>query len=602
VKRSWAIFVIVAATALSYAPAVNDGFVWDDTALILRDPLIRSWRLVPEGFNHFLFVDATASDFYRPIQRLTYTLEYAAFAFRPLAYHVTNVILHAAAAVAFFFLAEELLGLFGLGTRERRWASAIASVVWAVHPVQSAAVVYISGRADPLSALFGFLGCYLLLRSGTAEKRSRAIWLTVLSAAALLLAALSKESGLIFCIIALALSIWTRGIKAATKTLVPVLFVVAVYLSLRLPAEHTAPPKLSRAPALATRPITVARAMAEYAGLILLPVNLHMDREVNAQPKESVEASFDAFAWRELQTLLGILIIGGLIYWAVVARKREPATFRFLVLAALAYLPVSGIVPLNASVAEHWIYLPTAFLFVAAAVQLQALGREHAFPLRVSRGLTIILGCWMIFLAGRTALRTRDWKDQRTFLEETIADGGDSARMWINLAGLELSEGHLDRAKSALGKALQKEPDQPLAVLNLAVVALRQKDFKTARSLATRASNMPWVKAQAYELLAVIDFQQNGTANPLRLRLASRTGPSNWEIEKRYVRLMDELGGTDSAINELQTTLRTEWYRAESWDLLEQLLRKRGKMTEASWANEEAFAYDVHLDQHRVRL
>ena len=79
-KKYLAILLIIAGVFASYAPALRDGFVWDDTALILRDPLIRSWRLIPEGFNHFLFVDATASDFYRPLQRLTYTLDYAAFA------------------------------------------------------------------------------------------------------------------------------------------------------------------------------------------------------------------------------------------------------------------------------------------------------------------------------------------------------------------------------------------------------------------------------------------------------------------------------------------------------------------------------------------
>ncbi len=66
--------VIAAAILAAYAPAVRDGFVWDDVALLLRDPLIRSPRLIPEGFQHFLFTDATASDFYRPLQRLTYTL------------------------------------------------------------------------------------------------------------------------------------------------------------------------------------------------------------------------------------------------------------------------------------------------------------------------------------------------------------------------------------------------------------------------------------------------------------------------------------------------------------------------------------------------
>jgi hypothetical protein len=62
----------------------------------LRDPLIRSWRLIPEGFHHFLFVDATPSNFYRPLQRLAYTLEYWTFAFRPGPYHFTNILLHAA--------------------------------------------------------------------------------------------------------------------------------------------------------------------------------------------------------------------------------------------------------------------------------------------------------------------------------------------------------------------------------------------------------------------------------------------------------------------------------------------------------------------------
>src|SRR3954467_8518433 len=53
-QRFFCVLLILLAIAASYAPAVRDGFVWDDTALILRDPLIRSWRLIPEGFNHYL--------------------------------------------------------------------------------------------------------------------------------------------------------------------------------------------------------------------------------------------------------------------------------------------------------------------------------------------------------------------------------------------------------------------------------------------------------------------------------------------------------------------------------------------------------------------
>jgi len=84
----------------------------------------------------------------------------------------------------------------------------------------------------------------------------------------------------------------------------------------------------------------------------------------------------------------------------------------------------------------------------------------------------------------------------------------------------------------------------------------------------------------------------------LRLRLAARTGTPNWAIEKRYVRLIDETGATGTAIRELQTCLKTEWYRAESWQLLGLLLAKIGHEQEATIARAQAAAYDVHLAEH----
>src|SRR5882757_2005489 len=103
----------------AHAPALRATFVWDDTALVLRDPLIRSWRLIPEGFQHFLFVDATPSNFFRPVQRVTYTLEYWAFGFRPLPYHATNILLHLGAAIALLCFSLALLELYGFAEKSR---------------------------------------------------------------------------------------------------------------------------------------------------------------------------------------------------------------------------------------------------------------------------------------------------------------------------------------------------------------------------------------------------------------------------------------------------------------------------------------------------
>ena len=133
-QRVGAILVIIVAAFLVYWPAQRNGFVWDDTALVQRDPLIRSWRLIPEGFRHFLFLDATASNFYRPLQRLSFTLDYALWDRTASGWHLTSIYLHIAAAIALFFLAEKMLA--------RTACACAVAVVWAIHPLHTSAVTY----------------------------------------------------------------------------------------------------------------------------------------------------------------------------------------------------------------------------------------------------------------------------------------------------------------------------------------------------------------------------------------------------------------------------------------------------------------------------
>ena len=79
------------------------------------------------------------------------------------------------------------------------------------------------------------------------------------------------------------------------------------------------------------------------------------------------------------------------------------------------------------------------------------------------------------------------------------------------------------------------------------------------------------------------------------MRLASRTGPPNWGITKRYIRVLDESGATDRAIAELKQCLTTQWYRADTWKLLAELLAKTGRRSEAEQALAMAHRYDVRL-------
>ena len=574
----------------AYASALRNDFVWDDTALILRDPLIRSWQLIPEAFQHFLFIDATPSDFYRPIQRLTYLADYGAYIFKPAGYHFTSILCHVGAAFAFFLFAVEFLRGWTIEERRRRWIAFLAALIWAVHPVHTAAVAYIAGRADPLAAMFGFLGLCCGIRAAPVTRANR--WLLHIATAVLfLLSALSKESGLIFPILLTAILVLRSSWRQILPASVILVFVAVTYLSLRLPAEHFPAPRLRPPAPLLVRPIVVARAFAEYTGLILFPANLHMERDVESHPFGSSDASVRGAAWRELQTLLGIVLFAAAISWLLRSRKKHPTVFACFVLAALAYIPVSGAFSLNANIAEHWLYLPTTFVFLAAVL---AVSRSR-IPVPAAAA---VIALFVVLFGVRTFLYTLDWKNQRTFLERTIASGGDSARMLINLASQELHEGQLDSAKKHLDAALEKEPNQPFAVINLAVVAIRKEDYARAREILDRAKDLPVVDAQAQELFAILEFKEHGNVDVRRFHLASRTGPANWRLERRYIEVLDETGDTRGAVRELGKVLETQWYRAESWQMLSRLLSKNGPTREAAQALEQAKDYDVHLMEH----
>lgn len=589
-KKTLPLLLIAIAVFASYAPALRNGFVWDDHALVMRDPLIRSWRLIPEGFEHFLFTDATASDFYRPIQRLTYTLEYCAFAFRPSIFHFTSICCHLGAALAFYFFAVELLRFLNAGDKWRTHLALIATILWAVHPINSSAVIYISGRADPLATAFGFAGLYFGMRSLRANNRPRWFWL-IAATIAFLISALSKEIGLIYPLLWLLILIASTRWNAIRNAIVMIVFVAVVYLSLRLPAEHIPPPPSATAVPALVRPVLVARAVAEYAGVFIFPRNLHMDRDVGTHPGGFSPNSVTEVSQRELQTLAGLLLIGGAIY-TILRLRRNRAILICASLALIAYLPVSGIFTLNATVAEHWLYLPSAFLFLTVCLTIQSFLEKRESPGKLI-GLATLLS--IALLGARTFVRTFDWKDQRTFLEQTIEAGGNSSRMLTNLGGLELAQGNLASAKKHLQSALEKEPDQPFALINLAAVAIKENDFKTARDTLKRAQQSPLVEAKAHELLAVLENKETGTANLIRMRLAARTGPPDWAIEKRYINLLDETGNRERAIGEIRLCLTTQWYRAESWQLLSDLLSKTGQSEASAQARLMAHDFDVHL-------
>ncbi len=289
------------------------------------------------------------------------------------------------------------------------------------------------------------------------------------------------------------------------------------------------------------------------------------------------------------------MLLAAFVFWMRWARRRDPAVFAGLLCFVIAYLPICGLFALNASVAEHWLYVPGAFLLLAALLSAARL------PIPRAAGIAI-LGLWALFLGGRTFLRNPDWHDQRTFLERTIRDGGGSARMFINLGGLEITENHTALAIADLQHALALTPDQPFGLISLGSAYLRAKQYELARTQFEKALAFPITKAEAYQDLAVVDYQENGNDRIALLEKAAQIAPENWSIQKRLIRHLGERGQVVAAISILRAITIQQPWRGETWRLLGDFWSHVRQFDSAERAYRNAIAMDVHDDETPRKL
>src|SRR2546428_1159099 len=183
--------VIAFSTFAAFLPALQNQFVdWDDAANFLDNPHYRGL-----GWTHLRWMWTTHLGHYIPLTWMTLGLDYLLWGMNPLGYHLTNLLLHAANAVVFFFVVHRLLARALPSPSERGHALTVsagfAALVFAIHPLRVESVAWVTERRDVLSGLFYLVTILLYLRACERGARSRGwYWLSV---AAFVLALLSKS-------------------------------------------------------------------------------------------------------------------------------------------------------------------------------------------------------------------------------------------------------------------------------------------------------------------------------------------------------------------------------------------------------------------------
>src|SRR3982074_1742043 len=89
-------------------PALQGQRIWDDQYLVHNNPFIKSPLLILESFRHYLFLDSYSSH-YRPVQNISYFLDYLFWNTNEFGFHLTNVLLHISSGILLYFLLQQLI-------------------------------------------------------------------------------------------------------------------------------------------------------------------------------------------------------------------------------------------------------------------------------------------------------------------------------------------------------------------------------------------------------------------------------------------------------------------------------------------------------------
>ena len=155
-----------------WANSIGGQPIFDDHFLVVRQTCFRTL----EGVLRIFRFEAEYACTYRPARYLSYATDTALFGGKFWGYHVGNIVRHALAAGIAGLLAHELIARARPNSTAKRaaWLAFAVAAIWALHPVQTDSVTYVSGRRDILAGAWTFASVWTAL---LADRKGGLWWL-----------------------------------------------------------------------------------------------------------------------------------------------------------------------------------------------------------------------------------------------------------------------------------------------------------------------------------------------------------------------------------------------------------------------------------------
>jgi tetratricopeptide (TPR) repeat protein len=163
--------ILVAAV---YSNTLQAPFIFDDKVNIVDNLSIRN--LWPPWAPLYIAPDTGITG--RPFINFTFALNYAISGDNVWSYHALNIIIHILAAMTLWGIIRRTLinmkATDRYGPSVPAWIALGCTLIWALHPLQTQAVTYLSQRCESLMGLFFLLVFYCAIRGWHSAEHKRA--------------------------------------------------------------------------------------------------------------------------------------------------------------------------------------------------------------------------------------------------------------------------------------------------------------------------------------------------------------------------------------------------------------------------------------------
>lgn len=565
-KRGIHIFFIVAIFTLvlaAYFNALHNDFIWDDRFLVLNNIYIKNFGHFFDIFKTYLASSSiNVNNFYRPMQELSYMVDYALWRYNPLGFHLTNIILHGLCAMAVY--------LFSLRILRNSLAAFITGALFGIHPINTEAVTYVAGRADSLFLLFFLASFLLFLKSleSFKEKNRLPLGLYAFSILFSILSILSKEIGLIFPVMLL-LYLWVFCSNSPARfklflMVIPFGAMIPLFVLVRtiiLNSFHMTSPFLMTKFSLYERLLMSCKAFCIYLYLFIFPLRLHMDRSIRF-----------AGSLGQPEALGAVTVVAAFITYVWWAKKHSKKLFFGGMWFLIGLLPVSNIIPINSFVAEHWVYLPSIGIYMMAGLGVANIFHQDFLP-PVSRGvkitMVVILSAVFAYFGFLTFQRNKDWKDEVAFFKNALQYAPQNARLHLNFGKAYDDRGQTEEAIQEYKKTIELDPDYTEAYYNLAHTYFGLKNYAEAEEYVEKALALQPGQPSSLQLLALIKQRKGDYQEAEKLYLAAlKTAPRLVKCHINLGLLYLMIGERTKAMSQWQEALEIDSTNVEAQQYL----------------------------------